>query len=240
MEVGVGFPFGYFLPSLTSFMKDEFAIPSVSTAALYVQLFKALPNNSILLCTDAPRYTIVATTPKYLKEPGTKSEDLIGKGVFEAFPSNPDEAKDTGARALLSSLEHVLKYREPHQLPMQRYDSVDEKGPVLERYWKASNSPVLNDDSEVIYIVHTAEEITDKIIAEKRKDAIRDIEKAYNLFMSAPVILCIVKGEDPIIELANEGMLKVWGRTSEVVGKPLLQVIPEMKGQGFIELLELV
>jgi hypothetical protein len=151
-------------------MKDEFVIPSVSTAALYVQLFKALPGNSILLCTDAPRYTIVATTPEYLKEPGTKSEDLIGKGVFEAFPSNPAEPNDTGARGLLSSLEHVLKHREPHQLPMQRYDSVDKKGAFVERYWKASNSPVLNDDCDVVYIVHTAEEITDKIIAEKRED----------------------------------------------------------------------
>jgi PAS domain S-box-containing protein len=221
-------------------MKDESLTSAAGTEAFYINLFNALPGNSILLRTDAPHYTIVAATPKYLKHPGAKSEELIGKGVFEAFPSNPADPNDTGASVLRGSLEHVLKYKLPHQLPMQRYDSMDKKADFIERYWNASNSPVFTDKGEVAYIIHTTEEITDRVKAEKREDAIRGIEAAYNFFMNAPVIIGFVKGPDYVIELANEGLLEVWGKTDDVIGKPLMQAIPELEEQGFKALLDKV
>src|SRR5215217_2709003 len=96
--------FEYCITSLPSFMKDESLNSSLQAETRYINLFKALPSNSILLRRDAPHYTIVAVTPRYLKVPGAKSEDLIGKGVFEAFPSNPMDPNDTGATVLRASL----------------------------------------------------------------------------------------------------------------------------------------
>lgn len=65
-------------------------------------------------------------------------------------------------------------------------------------------------------------------------------ESAYKFFMNAPVIIGLLKGDDYLIEMANEGLLDVWGRTSEVIGQPLLKAIPELEEQGFIPLLEQV
>src|SRR5690606_2184518 len=65
-------------------------------------------------------------------------------------------------------------------------------------------------------------------------------ETSYKFFMNAPVIIGFLKGDDYHIEMANEGLLAVWGRSSEIIGQPLLKAIPELEEQGFIPLLEQV
>ena len=55
--------------------------------------------------------------------------------------------------------------------------------------------------------------------------------------VSSPAPTSIYSGEDMIIRFANEGMLALWGKDSSVIGKPLLEAIPELEGQPFLELL---
>ncbi len=47
-------------------------------------------------------------------------------------------------------------------------------------------------------------------------------------------------GEDITIQFANEGMLKLWGKDETVIGKPLMEAIPELEGQPFLEILQKV
>jgi PAS domain S-box-containing protein len=76
--------------------------------------------------------------------------------------------------------------------------------------------------------------------AAKRQSRLKGIEKEYSLFMQAPMVIALVKGEDNILELANAEALKLWGKTPDVQGKPLAVAIPEVQGQGIIELLNRV
>lgn len=55
--------------------------------------------------------------------------------------------------------------------------------------------------------------------------------------VSSPAPTSIYSGQDMIIQFANEGMLKLWGKDSSVIGKPLMEAIPELEGQPFLELL---
>lgn len=64
--------------------------------------------------------------------------------------------------------------------------------------------------------------------------------KASEFFMAAPVIIGYVRRPDYVIELANPDLLQVWGRGPEVIGLPLTTAIPELAGQGFIDLLDQV
>ncbi|MCW3170651.1 ATP-binding protein [Chryseobacterium sp. 09-1422] len=48
----------------------------------------------------------------------------------------------------------------------------------------------------------------------------------------------IYSGENMIIRFANAGMLALWGKDSSVIGKPLIEAIPELKGQPFLDLLQ--
>jgi PAS domain-containing protein len=43
-------------------------------------------------------------------------------------------------------------------------------------------------------------------------------------------------GEDARIEFANQAMLNIWGRGQEVMGKGLVQAMPELANQPFLEM----
>jgi hypothetical protein len=218
-------------------MKNELSSSAAGSELLYAALFDVLPGNCILLQKDVPRFTIVAATPQYLVDSGIKKEALIGKGVFEVFSSNPNDPADTGEQNLRTSLEHVLKHKEPHHLPVQRYDVVSENGTYNERYWRTTNTPFFDDRGEVAFIIHSAIEITDQVKANQLQERIRGMALAHSLFMQAPVPIQIYKGPNLILTLANEPTLAIWNKGPEIVGKPLLEALPEMQGQGYMELL---
>lgn len=46
--------------------------------------------------------------------------------------------------------------------------------------------------------------------------------------------------EQVIIEYANDAMIKIWGKDKSIMGKPLVEAIPELKGQPFIDMLATV
>ncbi|GAA4341944.1 PAS domain S-box protein [Flaviaesturariibacter amylovorans] len=206
-----------------------------------LRVFRAVPGNSIVLRPDAPGFTIVTATEDYCRTSGRSAAELAGKGMFEAFPAPPDDPGHNGTRQLRASLDTVLRERAPDRMPLVRYDIENADGSFDERWWSAVNTPVLDDAGDVRYIIHTAEEMTEKVRAEETANRIRDLEQSQQLFLQAPVAIGIVKGPDYIIELANDSLLEVWGRTAaDVLGRPVFEALPDLQGQGYRELLDAV
>jgi PAS domain S-box-containing protein len=59
-----------------------------------------------------------------------------------------------------------------------------------------------------------------------------------NIITHSPVAMCIMVGPDYVIDIANEKMIELWGKTrGEVLNKPLFEAIPEARRQGFEEYL---
>ncbi|HEU4617978.1 MAG TPA: ATP-binding protein [Gammaproteobacteria bacterium] len=58
----------------------------------------------------------------------------------------------------------------------------------------------------------------------------------YDLFMQAPAPICVFKGPDLVFEMANPLYRKLAG-TRDLVGKRLLEALPELTGQGLDVLL---
>jgi PAS domain S-box-containing protein len=204
------------------------------------KIFEARPGVSAVLLPDAPKFTVVAVSDDFVRSCGMQRRDIIGKGLFEIIPRKNGELDFSLRQNLENAYNYVIAHKQPHVLPRQRYDVLNGDGSVTEKYWKAHNVPVLSDTGELDYIIHTAEDITEQVEKEKIAESMKGIEKAYHLFMNAGVIIGILTGDDYKIELANEGLLDVWGRTSDVIGKPLLKAIPELEDQGFIALLDQV
>ncbi|MDR6197495.1 ATP-binding protein [Siphonobacter sp. SORGH_AS_0500] len=64
----------------------------------------------------------------------------------------------------------------------------------------------------------------------------RQIEiRLRNLVQQAPVAMMLVKGEELTIELINQTMLSLIQRENDLIGQPLLEALPELKGQDFVE-----
>lgn len=53
----------------------------------------------------------------------------------------------------------------------------------------------------------------------------------------APVAFGILKGIELRIEVANDMILKVWGKDHKVIGHPLAEALPELKGQPYLDIL---
>src|SRR5687767_3764427 len=57
------------------------------------------------------------------------------------------------------------------------------------------------------------------------------------VFGQSPSFLAVLRGKDHVFTWANDAYLDLIGRT-DVIGKPLLEALPELRGQGFKELLD--
>ena len=123
------------------------------------KIFKATPLPGLLLLADAPRFTIAEVNLAYLSVTGIKEEDLIGKGIFEAFPDNSNGVVEN----LSYSLHDVIHTGKPHKMAVQRYDlPVSGTDEYEARYWNSENIPVL-DDQQPVYIIHTVQDITAEV-----------------------------------------------------------------------------
>ena len=126
-------------------------------------LFESAPGLYLVL---TPALTIVAVSDAYLNATMTKREEILGRGLFEVFPDNPDDPTATGVRNLRASLDRVLANRVPDAMDVQKYDirrPESEGGGFEERYWSPVNSPILGADGKVDYIIHRVEDVTDFI-----------------------------------------------------------------------------
>lgn len=103
-------------------------------------------------------------------------------------------------------------------------------------YFTFSYSAIRDEDGNVGGIFCAVNETTKKVNAERKLSILLN-----NLFLQAPVAICIFSGENYIVEVANKMMLEFWGRTQkEVLNKPVFEALPEVKEQGFKELLDTV
>ncbi|MEO5820674.1 MAG: PAS domain S-box protein [Vicinamibacteraceae bacterium] len=72
-----------------------------------------------------------------------------------------------------------------------------------------------------------------------REDAELQKRLLYSLFMQAPTSIAVLRGPNHVVELANPLVCEVWGhQESEVLNRPLLDVLTELRDQIFPSLLD--
>jgi PAS domain S-box-containing protein len=100
-------------------------------------------------------------------------------------------------------------------------------------------SPVINEKGEVEAIAGTTRDITELNIAvTAAEESERNLR---NTILQAPVAICIFKGPDYVVEIANDRMLQLWNRPKEeVLGRSIFIGVPEVRDQGFKELMDKV
>lgn len=93
--------------------------------------------------------------------------------------------------------------------------------------------------ADVVGVIVVANEVTDQVKAKKALE--RSEYQFRNLVTQSQFAKAIFKGEDLVIGLVNESLLKIWRRElHEVEGRKLLDVFPELNEQAFPDLLKKV
>lgn len=214
-----------------------------------LSIFSALPSACVLL---SPEFVIEAVSDSFTAVSGTKRDEIVGRYIFDVFPDNPNDPAAHSVADVRAALERILATGEPNELPVQRYALADpdHPGQFIEHYWQSRNAPVLDEQGRVTHLIQTVVNITAETTeaarlhdAQVREQAARDAAdnqraELARIFEQAPVAIATYRGPNFVIELANPLVLQLWDRTPEqAIGTPLFELLPEITGQGFDDLL---
>jgi signal transduction histidine kinase len=140
----------------------------------YELIFESLPGMYYLL---RPDFTIAAVSDVFLRATMTTREILIEKYLFDVFPENPAENGARGEASMRSSLKYVLDHKIAHTMAVLKYDIRTPDGKYETRYWSPLNQPVLDENKNIIYIIHQVKDVTDLM----RKQTQSKEARAYQL-----------------------------------------------------------
>jgi PAS domain S-box-containing protein len=156
-----------------------------------------------------------------------KSEsEVIGKPAFTLFP----EARDQGFMEIVQKVYHKGEAFVALEMPL-----VFEQQEKRKVYMNLLYEPFRNSSGEIEGVLTALYDVSEQVVA-RNKVAEAEL-KFRTIIEQTPSPLCIFKGENMLLEVANEAALQVWQVGAEVIGKTLVEIVPEMQRQVFLELM---
>jgi signal transduction histidine kinase len=181
-------------------------------------LFQSAPGLYLVLDPDL---RIVAVSDAFLAATLTVREEIVGHQMFEAFPDNPDDPRAAGVRNLTASLDRVRRELRSDSMSVQKYDVQRPEaagGGFEERFWSPHNSPVLNPDGSLAYIIHQVQDVTDFIRVVRERESKEPFMHARLDAMEAEVVRRAREVADAgrALKEANEKLEILYARSQEL------------------------
>jgi PAS domain S-box-containing protein len=158
---------------------------------------------------------------------GGRHPELLGSNVREGWPEVADFNDNVMKVGLAGG---TLSYTD-QELTLYR------TGRPEQVWMNLDYSPVLDDSGQPAGVIAIVVETTQRVLAERR---IReDRERLRQLFEQAPGFIAMLRGPDHVFELTNPAYMQHIGQR-DILGKPMREALPEISGQGYLELLDQV
>ncbi len=125
----------------------------------YAALFASTPSPYLVVDADL---VIVEVNRAYLRTTSRNREHLLGRRIFEVFPDNTTDPHAYSVQNLNNSLQRVLALHESDTMALQKDDIrvIGRPGEVEERWWWPINTPVLDPNGAVRWVIHRVEDVT--------------------------------------------------------------------------------
>ncbi len=186
-------------------------------------LFKNAP--AAIAIFDGPKHKFVMANKAYQKQNNRSEKELLGRTFSEVFP----ELFNTESYKLLDNV-----FKTGQTFTASEFSVMVDKtnnGIPVQCYFNFSLEALKNDSGEIYGLIVMALDITEQVLGQKK---IIESEKRFrDVVEQATFPMLVLKGENWIIELANDPILKLWNVGKEVIGKSILTVTPEIKDQPF-------
>jgi PAS domain S-box-containing protein len=221
-------------------------------------LFRRLPSPYMVLDRS---FNYVDANEAYCQVTERRRDELIGRNLFDLFP-NPGDS----GRRLRESFERVVETGQPDSIPLLPYPiplPLSRGGGMEMRYWSAAHVPLLDAHGHTAFVVQNTVDVTElqqlkaiaygpsgDEVAPAARDLLqrtRDVERANrllleetqglrDLFMQAPGFMAVLSGPDLVFSLVNKTYQQLIGHRP-VIGRTLLEALPEVRDQRFGDLL---
>jgi PAS domain S-box-containing protein len=189
----------------------------------YASIFKHTAIAMLVIAADEG-FTMIDVNDAYLTATNTKKEDIIGKSVFSVFPANPTDEVSKNIERTIYSFKQAITTKLPHTMSNYRYDiPIRGTNQFEERYWTTTNTPVLGENGQVLYFIHSPANVT-----EQRK-AREEQEKLLTIVANSVDLMSILD-MNGINSYINEAGRKLLGfeTDAEVLKTPISQLhLPE-------------
>ncbi|MFD0792719.1 ATP-binding protein [Mucilaginibacter litoreus] len=157
-----------------------------------------------------------------------KGYDVIGKTYHELLPELDNQQ-------IYDQLDDVYITGIPFHARNQQVDIVVD-GKLQPFYFNYSFTPLYDTAGNIYGVMNTAAEVTDIVLAKQRVE--QSEKNLYNMILQAPVAMCILTGPQHIVEVANDMMIKLWGKpVTDVWNKPIFEGLPDSRDQGLEQLM---
>ncbi len=224
-------------------------------------VFRSTPTALIVVHSDL---TIAAANHCFSYILGRPPEAFVGQRLFEALP-----AGDEAVGQLRGALDRIFASGDSESLPVLHIPLPDGEGGTRDRFWSCTGVAVRGPHGPVASVALHAQDVTemharlhggtgparaqvaheeefssslfDRAERVQARNALLLAEtgELRDLFMRAPSFMCLLRGGDYRVELANSAFLELVGRR-ELVGRPFREAVPEVEGQLYVDLLDKV
>lgn len=165
----------------------------------------------------------------YLSLVDRKEKEFIGRPLYVSLPEVEEAVGGILQRVFDTGIPY---YGNEFEVFLNRH------GQKEQCYFNFVYQP-FKSGNDVVGIIVVANEVTEQVKAKKGLE--RREYQFRNLVTQSQFAKAIFRGEDYVIGLVNESLLKIWRRElHEVEGRKLLDVFPELNDQVFPELLKKV
>jgi len=146
--------------------------------------------------------------------------------IWEAISPQIEQVMTTG-----EATWHVDQH-----LPIER------NGRVEDVWWTYSYSPVHDDDGSIAGTLVVCQETTQRVIGEHERGKLLnalEIERSRlaEVFRQAPSFLAVLRGPEHVFERVNDAYYGLVGHR-DIVGRSVWEALPEVRDQGFIDILD--
>ena len=117
-------------------------------------------------------------------------------------------------------------------------------GGIEDVYWTFSYSAVFDEKGKVAGVLVVCHETTKQVQTIKNLNYAQSAltlseSNLRNIIQQAPVAMCILQGPRHVVEIANDRMFALWGKSREqMMGKPVFEELVEAGDEGFKKLLD--
>jgi PAS domain S-box-containing protein len=209
------------------FLLMQQAVSAIDTNALGLQLFESSPDCLKLLSNEG---AIVAMNRNGICAMEIDDFSRFSGAMWKSFwPQESQHAVEAALAAARAGGTGQFKASCPTA-----------KGSP--RWWEVMVTAVYAEGGRLQNLLAVSRDVTAAHDAEvQRERLLKEVQAANarmaDIFHQAPAFMCVLNGPDHVFELVNERYRQLVGNR-DLVGQPVRQALPELDGQGFVELLD--
>jgi PAS domain S-box-containing protein len=161
----------------------------------------------------------------YARFAGRRHPSILGAKVLEAWP----EVADFNANIMKVVMGGgTLTYHDRELI-------LDRRGTLEQGWMDLGYSPVIAEDGRPGGVIAIVVETTERVLAQRR--VLTDRDRLSQMFQQAPSFMALLEGPTHIFRLTNPGYDQLIGGR-QVLGKPVVEALPEVVDQGFVTILD--